>query len=304
MKKNVLVIGGSYFSGRIFSINASRGATLALYVVNRGKYRLNLPGVSEYQCDRHDTDKLSQILPDITYDAIIDFCGYNPKDIRSIVNILSGKIRQYIFISTSSVYTSKGIKKEGDPTLAVSNNTSERTVEYLSNKMVLEHELKDTCEKDKIPYTIVRPCFIYGPYNYAPRESYFIEKIVKGIPVPEPDDAHAKFSMVYVLDVVRALETVIGDKRAFNEIFNLAGAEQITYKILFSEFECCNEAAFSRIPMTVSQIKAENIQLLFPLDKDDLCSGEKIIQAFGFQYTPFAEGMRKTFAAFKSIYSS
>jgi len=230
MKKNVLVIGGSYFVGRVFSINASRGETLALHVVNRGKYKLNLPGISEYQCDRHDTDKLFQILPDIKYDAVIDFCGYNPEDIRSIVNVLSDKIRQYIFISTSSVYTSTGKKKEGDPTIAVSNHTSEPIEEYLFNKMLLEFELKDACENEKIPYTIVRPCFIYGPYNYAPRESYVIKKIVKDIPVPEPEDAHAKFSMVYVLDVVRALEMFIGDKRAFNEIFNLAGAEEITYQ--------------------------------------------------------------------------
>jgi 2'-hydroxyisoflavone reductase len=301
MKKNVLVIGGSYFAGRVFSIYTSRRDKVALHVVNRGKYTLNLPGVCEYKCDRHDVEKLSAILLDMKFDAIVDFCGYNPDEIGAIINALAGRIGQYIFISTSSVYVSTGVKKEGDPVMEP--DRADPILEYISNKVLLEHEMKDTCGSRGIPYTIVRPAFIYGPYNYAPRESYFIKHIVKGIPVPEPTDATAKFSMVYVADVARALETFVGDEKAYNEEFNLAGVEQVTYASLFSELERCNGAPFARKPVTVSQVKAENIPLLFPLDADDLCSGEKMSQRFGFEYTSFSAGMDKTFAAFKAVYS-
>jgi 2'-hydroxyisoflavone reductase len=301
MKKNVLVIGGSYFAGRVFSIYTSRRDKVALHVVNRGKYTLNLPGVCEYKCDRHDVEKLSAILPDMKFDAIVDFCGYNPGEISAIINALPGRIGQYIFISTSSVYVSTGVKKEGDPVMEP--DRADPILEYISNKVLLEREMKDTCGPRGIPYTIVRPTFIYGPYNYAPRESYFIKHIVKGIPVPEPTDASAKFSMVYVADVARALETFVGDKEAYNEEYNLAGVEQVTYASLFSELERCNGAPFARKPVTVSQVKSENIPLLFPLDADDLCSGEIMSQRFGFEYTSFSAGMDKTFAAFKAVYS-
>ena len=327
MKKNVLVIGGSYFAGRVFSIYASKRDKVALHVVNRGRYTLNLPGVCEYKCDRHDVETLSEILPDMTFDAVVDFCGYTPGEIASIINTLPGGIGQYIFISTSSVYVSTGVKKEGDPIMEPGKTDpllvlhslmrdeasvrssvveSKRTgpiLEYISNKVLLEHELKDTCGSREIPYTIVRPTFIYGPYNYAPRESYFIKHIVKDIPVPEPTDANAKFSMVYVADVASALETFVGDKKAYNQEFNLAGVEQVTYASLFAELERCNGDPFERRPVTVSQIRTENIPLLFPLDADDLCSGEKMSQTFAFEYTPFSAGMDKTFAAFKSVYS-
>lgn len=327
MKKSVLVIGGSYFAGRVFSLYTSRRDKLALHVVNRGKYTLNLPGVSEYKCDRHDVEKLSAMLPDMEFDAVVDFCGYNPDEISPIIEILPGRIGQYVFISTSSVYVSTGVKKEGDPVVepdraapllelscvmvdedTVRSPTMEPTrtdpiVEYICNKMLLERELRDACGSRGIPYTIVRPTFIYGPYNYAPRESYFIKHIVKGIPVPEPTDANAKFSLVYVADVAGALETFVGDEKAYNEEFNLAGVEQVTYASLFSELERCNGAPFEKRPVTVSQVRAEGIPLLFPLDADDLCSGEKMSQRFGFDYTPFAAGMDKTFAAFKSVYS-
>ena len=301
MKKKVLVIGGSYFAGRVFSIYTSRRDKVALHVVNRGKYTLNLPGVCEYRCDRHDIENMSAILPDMKFDAIVDFCGYNPGEISAIIDILPDRIGQYIFISTSSVYVSTGVKKEGDP--LVEPDRADPILEYISNKVLLEREVKDTCGPRGIPYTIVRPAFIYGPYNYAPRESYFIKHIVKGIPVPEPTDANAKFSMVYVADVARALETFVVDKEACNEEFNLAGVEQVTYASLFSELERCNGAPFARRPVTVSQVKAENIPLLFPLEADDLCSGEKMSQCFGFEYTSFSAGMDKTFAAFKAVYS-
>lgn len=303
MKKNVLVIGGSYFAGRVFAMHISKGDGFFLHVVNRGKYRLDLPSVKEYQCDRHDADELAKILPDIKYDAVVDFCGYNPGKINAVINNMEGRFRQYIFISTSSIYTTTGIKKEEDSILTISPTQVKGRERYLFNKVLLEQELKATCKKTKIPYTIVRPCFIYGPYNYAPRESYFIEKIVKGISVPAVQDSPAKFSMVYVLDVARALEMFVGNKKAFDETFNLAGAEQVTYASLLLELERCNNDALKKIPLTMSQVKADKLYLPFPLEMDDLCSGEKMNRLFNFEYTPFTKGIKKTFAAFKSVYS-
>ncbi|MFH2045817.1 MAG: NAD-dependent epimerase/dehydratase family protein [Pseudomonadota bacterium] len=301
MKKNVLVIGGSYFAGRVFCINISKGDKIALHVVNRGTYTLNLPGVCEYKCDRHDVEKLSKILPDIKFDAVIDFCGYIPGEISAIINLLLSRTGQYIFISTSSVYVTTGVKKESSP--LVEEEGTDPISEYISYKIKLEHELKDACASMGIPYTIVRPTFIYGPYNYVPRESYFIQQILKGLFVPELTDASAKFSMVYVLDLARALELFVGNNKAYNEEFNLAGVEEVTYTSLLSELERCYGAPFPKQPVTVSQVIAENIPLPFPLDEDDLCSGEKMTQRFGFEYTSFSAGMDKTFTAFKAVFS-
>lgn len=301
MKKNILVIGGSYFAGRVFSIYVSRDEIFTLHVVNRGKYTLNLPGVNEYKCNRHDTDKMTEILPDINFDAVVDFCGYNPGEISAAINAFPGRIGQYIFISTSSVYDTTGVKKEGDPVLEPQG--ADPILEYISNKVLLERELKAECKSRNVPFTIIRPGFIYGPYNYAPRESYFIQHIVKGTPVPEPIDATAKFSMLYVTDLARALEIFINNEKSHNEEFNLAGTEKVTYAYLLSELERCNGEPFERKPVTVAQVIADNIPLPFPLDEDDLCSGEKMSEYFDFTYTPFSEGMNKAFAAFKAVFS-
>lgn len=303
MKKNVLVIGGSYFAGRVFSIHASRSDWLALHVVNRGRYSLDLPGVSEYKCERHDAKTLRSVLPDMNFDAVVDFCGYNPGEIGIIIDALPDRLHQYIFISTASIYSTKGIKKENDPVMETEPETHDPVSDYVYKKVQLENELKDTCAAAGIPYSIARPNFIYGPYNYAPRESWIIERIVKGIPVPYPTDATAKFSMVYVLDVARALSIFVGNEKAYNEVYNLAGEEQVSYPMLFSELERINGTPYAKKPVTVSQVMAENIPLPFPLDTNDLTSGEKIVRHFGFDYTPFTDGMAKTFSAFRSVFS-
>ena len=92
------------------------------------------------------------------------------------------KIKQYIFISTCSVYDPLGnsVKTESDPML--SNFAGGVISDYVMKKCLLEIELVNICKEKNLPYTILRPTFIYGPFNYAPRESYFIKLIAEGKP--------------------------------------------------------------------------------------------------------------------------
>lgn len=306
MKKKILVIGGSAFVGRIFSIQTSkREEEFELHVVNRGHYPLNLENVKEYKCDRHTPHTLARILPDIVFDALVDFCAYTPGEIQSLLGVLGGRIKQYIFFSTASVYAplDHSIKRESDPVVQQAEGDSPVS-DYIYNKLLLERELIEGCGAAGIPYTIFRPTFIYGPFNYAPRESYFIELIARKYTVPVPVDATAKFSFVYVFDVADAVLLTIGDSRAYDNVFNLAGPERITYERLLADFERFNGGPFQTSEVTVQQALDEHIPLPFPLTDDDLCSGEKFRDTFHFSYTPFAEGMEKTFKIFYSLFVS
>lgn len=52
--KNLLIIGGSYFFGRVFVEDMSRNNSYRVYMVNRGNRPLNINGVVETKCDRND----------------------------------------------------------------------------------------------------------------------------------------------------------------------------------------------------------------------------------------------------------
>lgn len=57
----ILVIGGTYFLGRVFTIVAAR-ENHELFLINRGTYTMNMPSVTEYHLDRHDMDSLKNCL--------------------------------------------------------------------------------------------------------------------------------------------------------------------------------------------------------------------------------------------------
>ncbi|MDR3209061.1 MAG: NAD-dependent epimerase/dehydratase family protein [Oscillospiraceae bacterium] len=318
MKKRILILGGSLFVGRVFTILASRTEEYELHVVNRGHYPLNLEGVAEYKCDRHSPRRMTRLLPeDIVFDAAIDFCAYDAGDIEPILSALGDRIRHYIYFSTASVYdpSRRKIKTEGDPLMPVAPHFPERIVPsfpepsssdeaYIRGKILLERELAATAGALGIPYTILRPSFIYGPLNYAPRESYFVEMIARRHVVPVPTDATASFNFVYVKDVAAALMTIIGAARAANEVFNLAAPERVTYMRLIGDFERFNGGSFETREVTVEEAEREHLPLPFPLTEDDLTSGERFAKTFSFRYTPFLDGMEATFKAFYSLFVS
>jgi nucleoside-diphosphate-sugar epimerase len=301
--KKVLVIGGSYFIGRVFSIFSSQRKVLELHVANRGKYQLGLPGVTEYRLNRHDTEQLKEIFSDMEFDTLVDFCAYEPGDISSILKVLSKKVRQYIFISTCSVYDpADGKMRTEESPIRIFSGESDPISEYIRKKVDLERELKDICREHGTQYTILRPTFAYGPFNYVPRESYFIERIVKKQPVPFPADSNARFSLVYVTDIARMIELCVGNDISYGETFNLSAPEHVTYSLLMEEFERANEAPFKIYPLSIEQISSEKIPIPFPVTNDELYSGEKFEKTFGFSYTDFSQGMEKTFRAFKKVF--
>ena len=302
--KDVLVIGGSFFTGRVFSIQASKSGNFNLHVVNRGNFPMNLERVTQYKCNRHSPRMMARLVPDVKYDALVDFCAYEPGDIKSVIEFLGGRIKQYIFFSTASVYVqSEEFADESAPMIDITNESGDPALEYVRKKIELERELAKACASAGIAYTILRPAFIYGPFNYAPRESFFIELIAKKYAVPVPVDAKARFNFVYVMDIAEALMRCIGDKKSYGEVFNMAGVEAITYPQLISDFERYNNGPFETREVTVEQAEEEKLQLPFPLNESILYDGRKLARTLDFQYTPFTEGMEKTFKIFYSIYT-
>lgn len=308
MTKKVLVIGGSYFVGRVFCLQAARTEDFALTVLNRGNAPLDRPNIREHVFNRDDDAAIrAQMLPrlaDERFDALIDTCAYEPGQIRKALELFGDRIGQYVYISTASVYAANDLseRREGDPVMAEPERHTEMT-DYVYKKLLLEGELGAECERRGIPWTILRPTIIFGPFNYAPRERWFIERIVKGQPAPVLTDAPAAFNMVYVHDISKALQILVGDPRGHNQIFNLAAPERITWPLFYDSLERCNGAPYERRACTVAQAAADGLPLTMPTTWDELYNGEKFAQTFAFQYTPFEAAMKKTFEAFRGVYA-
>jgi len=298
--KNVLVIGGSYFVGKVFVEELSQLPDYAIYVMNRGRVPMNMKGITEIKCDRHDTEALEDAIPPLTWDAVVDFCAYTPEDIATMISALpSHAISQYIFISTASIYEKTNDLPISEGAAPLAGPQQGPHGDYAYNKHLAEEELKNQCAENNIPWTVLRPTFIYGKYNYAPREKYFFDLIREQETIIIPDNELALFTFVSVWDVARAIIECMGNKNAYTKAFNLSGEELISYPRFIDVLRIITGENICVEYMSVKQIDVQGIPLPFPLDEHLVYAGTLIEKEIGFSYTPFLDGMKATYAWYK-----
>lgn len=298
MNKNILIIGGTYFAGRVFSLLAeSEGNRVT--VINRGTYSMGAGGIRQIRCDRRDRAALQSLSLEAHYDAIVDFCAYEPGDIETLVSLLPCSFDQYVYISTPDVTVpSPSVRNEDSQVMSV--EPRDEVGLYTWKKLMLEGELKTVLMGSGTGYTIIRPAFIFGPFNYAPRESWYIENIFRNGAVIHPADARGRFNMVYVKDLARAILTCVYDSRSRGKTYVISGPEVLDYDSFIAHLRAVADREFRTIPVAVSDVISQNLPLPFPLteEENELFDGSRITEELGFRYTDFRENLRKTYEAF------
>lgn len=303
----ILVIGGSYFFGRVFVMQAAKSHDIT--VVNRGTYPVAALGAKEIRGDRRDETVWKSIRED--FDVIVDFCAYEKGDIAAVLENLPGRISQYIFISTVDVYR-RGT--ENCPAAMQARKDEQTPLEtrtfpgdvgaYISGKTTLEQEVRAACAEREIAYTVVRPAILYGPFNYAPRESAYIRMIVQDGLLPHITDATGKFQFVYVKDAADAVLGCLLNRRAYGQAYNLCQEQVVTYESLYEELKKASDVPYRELPVTAEDAARQGIPLPFPVteEESELYSNEKSKKELGIRYTELSEGMAKTYRAFKNVY--
>lgn len=325
----LLVIGGSYFFGRVFVMLASKEHDIT--VVNRGTYSMEALGVEQITGDRREEGVWQSCKED--YDVIIDFCAYEKGDIARVLRNMPGNAGQYIFISTVDVYE-RGIhpgngrdKSEGtESSMNMGSHIpgeEQRTEDgkaetapletrlfpgeagsYIAGKVALEQEVKEECGRRGISYTVLRPAVLYGPYNYAPREALYIQMMVQNHVLPHITNASGAFQFLYVKDAAEAVIRCLLNEKAYGQVYNLCQDKVVTYELFYQELRNAADMEVNEIPVTVEEAQSQGIPLPFPVaeEESELCSNEKSKRELGIRYTDFAEGMAKTYRAFKGVY--
>jgi nucleoside-diphosphate-sugar epimerase len=100
--KDVCVIGGSYYFGRLL-ISLLVDAGMRVTVVSHGSAPPP-PGVTHVNADRDDEDALSAALG--TFDVVIDQACYTPRQAAVARRVFAGRTGRYVMTSTVEVYDS------------------------------------------------------------------------------------------------------------------------------------------------------------------------------------------------------
>lgn len=296
----ILVIGGSYFYGRVFVMLA--GGAHDITVLNRGTYSMEGLAARQIKGDRKDEGLWRSLKDD--YDVVIDFCAYEKGDIARVLRNMAGRVGQYIFISTVDVYErgERGRREETDPleTRIFPGDAGS----YIAGKAALERELRKECGRRGIGCTVLRPAILYGPYNYAPRESEYIRYMVQDHILPHITDASGAFQFVYVKDAATAITKCLLNEKTYGQAYNLCQDGAVTYDILFEELKRAADVEVEEYAVTSGEAARQGIPLPFPVTEEEsqLYSCEKSIRELGLRYTDLSEGMAKTYRAFKGVY--
>ncbi|MFO0962751.1 MAG: NAD-dependent epimerase/dehydratase family protein [Phycisphaerales bacterium] len=218
---DLLILGGTAFLGpETVAAAKARGWKITLF--NRGKTRADLfPDLEKVRGDRDPTKGeglkgLEELIAKgRRWDAVIDNSGYRPQDVRASAELLKKVARQYVFISTVSVYasTDKPYPDEDAPVGTIEDPEKAQ----VSN--MTYGPLKAACEKAAIAVfgdrcTVLRPGLIVGPGDPTDRFTYWPVRIAQGgrVLIPGPKDPWRAFvAFVDVRDLAEFAVRCIAD---------------------------------------------------------------------------------------------
>jgi len=205
----LLVIGGTRFLGPAIVDHAlAVGHEVTLF--NRGKSNPHLyPDLPHIAGDRN---KDCHLLEGQSFDAVIDTCGYLPKQLQDSCNVLKDQVDHYLFISTISVYADEksSIVDEYHPVRSKQESIRDR-LDSLTMKDVgyaTYGALKARCEDVTFEAmsghaTVVRPGLIVGPRDLSDRFHYWPWRLDRGGDVLGPGPRTARQQLIDVRDLGR-----------------------------------------------------------------------------------------------------
>lgn len=302
--KKILVIGGSYFVGKVFIEEYLASRPVELYVFNRGRAPLALENIIEIRGDR-DTAVDIKRIPPVHWDAIVDFCAYKPNQVEKLIKNLPGTVEHYILISTTSVYKGSCDFPVSETADTLNSPQPELGIfaSYGHDKRLTEDALISHSHDFGIRYTIFRPSIIYGFYNYVDRESLFFDAALKCSPIVIPENCLALYSFIWVVDMAHILIKSICNDALYSGIFNLTARDLVSYEKIVSTVSECSGTSLNTIYKNNEQIKKLNIQLPFPPDRHLLYDGSAIQEKLNHRFIPFKEGIKTTFEFYKQIFN-
>ena len=213
----ILVMGGTRFIG-VYLVKKLVALGHEVVLFNRGNQPAPVEGLKQIHGDRTDPDQLTEKLTGQSFDVIFDNNGRKLGDTQPLADLFKDKVEQFVYVSSAGVYLKSGQMPhlEGDPVDPNSRHKGKfQTEAYLTEQGV--------------PFTSIRPVYIYGPQNYNPLETWFFSRITRDRPIPIPGNGDHLTQLGHVADLVDAMVAVLGNKTAIGQIYNISGERYVSF---------------------------------------------------------------------------
>ena len=213
----ILIMGGTRFIGvYLTKLLVEAGHEVVLF--NRGNRPLPVNGVGQIIGDRTDPTQLKEKLGTEKFDVIFDNNGRELTDTQPLAAIFQDRVQHFIYMSSAGVYLKSDQMPhiEGDEVDPKSRHRG-------------KHETEAYLMQSGIPFTSIRPTYIYGPQNYNDLEAWFFDRIVRNRPIPVPGNGMHITQLGHVKDLVKAMCQVLENKIAIRQTYNISGNRFVTF---------------------------------------------------------------------------
>jgi nucleoside-diphosphate-sugar epimerase len=302
----VLIIGGTRNLGPgLVNRFLERGASVAVF--NRGITPGALPKeIEQLRGDRTIPEQLRTAVRGKDFDVVVDTTLYKGDEAKAAIEIFSGHVGRYIFISTGQVYlVREGLKKpykEQDYAGPVIPQPSQEhrydydNWVYGADKRAAEDSFAEAWEAKRFPFISLRLPMVHSERDHYHRIEGYLMRLRDGGPILLPEGEDPLVRHVYGEDVVVSVEKAIGNAKATGRAYNVCQKEVV----LLSDFlrmvaEMANaELRVQYVPRDVLE-KYELIPDCSPFSGRwmSMLDNQRSIIELGMAYTPVAEYSRR-----------
>ncbi len=214
----ILIMGGTRFIGvYLTQLLVEQGHEVVLF--NRGNRPApSLQGVGQITGDRTDATQLKEKLSQEKFDVIFDNNARELTDTQPLAEIFQERVQHFVYMSSAGVYL------KSDQLPHVEGDTVDPKSRHKG-----KHETETYLAQSGLPFTSIRPTYIYGPRNYNELEGWFFDRIVRDRPIPIPGNGLHITQLGHVKDLARAMSQVLGNKQAIGQIYNVSGDRFVTF---------------------------------------------------------------------------
>ncbi len=227
----ILILGGTAFLGpATVAVARARGHEITLF--NRGRTNQHLyPDLPKLKGDRFDD---LTALENGEWDVCIDNSGYIPRTVTAAAELLKDKVKQYIFISSISVFKDFSVRGL-DEKSEVGTLTDEEIAAATGMRDITGENygpLKALCEQANTQVfgrnaCNIRPGLIVGPMDRSDRFTYWPVRVSKGGEVLAPGTPDTVTQVIDVRDLAEFI--VLAAEKGYSGTYNATSpAEELT----------------------------------------------------------------------------
>lgn len=246
-----------------------------LTVINRGNNlsKIGTEGYTHWVADISNEKLMTDLLEGASFDVVLNFVNYLPEEVERDIRYFSGKTKQYIFISTNVV-----LNHHDHVEIFETTEVGNRISVYGQNKAKCEAVLEAHPE---FTYTIVRPSHTYSddrlPIAIKGKNSWtVVDRLRNKLEILVHDGGQSVWPITHADDFARLLASLVGNEKAYNEIYHIMNPTPITWDMMFSEIARQTEGSYKPIYIS-SDILAQSEHYDF---KGDIVGDKKYSNLF------------------------